>query len=101
MSWSLSVSTTTPATLEADLAEARHAAIEANQFQGCLDEAIAAADVAIPAVVQLVQAIVPAGATDTPLSVSLNGHANPGNVPNAEWANDFITVTVNNKTPKS
>ncbi len=100
MSWNF-FCTTTPATAKEDLLNAYAEALDTNRVQGGLDEALLAADIALPLAEKLLEAVVPEGATDTPIQISLGGHANPGNVPNTEWANDFITISVYNQTPKT
>jgi hypothetical protein len=39
------------------------------------------------------------GGTDKDFSVNLSGHSNPGHEPAPSWANDCLTISINQKSP--
>lgn len=56
-------------------------------------DALAQIDAAVTAAVALAAAV---DDGTSPISVSLSGHANPGHRPTQGWANDCVTIYVNN-----
>lgn len=94
MSWYLSGVTDTADKIEASLtaaAETYEAGLAGNDVQ--LDSA---AMEAIAGAIKAAVAVVPVVAPDQEVTVTLSGHANPGHMPTAGWANDTVTITVSN-----
>lgn len=98
MSWSGITATDTPDRIEEALkasAETYKANLASQDYVldpaavEQIDGAIAAALVAIPVV-----------APDQLVQITLNGHANPGHMPNESWSNDFISMSITNMTPR-
>lgn len=89
MSWSFSVTNTTPETFE-DQAENTWADAP-KQTDASTDEVNGQVNSAIAAALQLLHS----GAVGPgPVNVNLVGHANPGHSPRSGWSNDTTTISI-------
>lgn len=87
MSWVVDAFETSKKTAKKDILETER---EARGQEGKhVDEAVTAAKKAAKTLID--SGVV---GTDTPVRVSLSGHANPDHEPADGWANDFVTVSV-------
>jgi hypothetical protein len=99
MSWTISLQVKKSTGHDRGFEGAINEAEPANEYQGgyavddARDQAIAAKRAAI--------ALIDSGKLGFgTFQVNLSGHANEGHVPNAQWANDMVTVSVSNMSER-
>lgn len=92
MSWSVQTTSQTAATIERGAREQYNAQ---QLVTAATEDERAATDEQFEAALHAAQSILASGAVgDTPVSVTMSGHANPGHHKREGWANDQITISI-------